>query len=507
MSDPVRVTRTREAQPDPSIAKAVGRHHTFETAVADLVDNSLDAGAGNVLIRFLEQDGAITGLRVIDDGRGMDAEQIDHAMEFARKREYSAKDQGHFGLGLKAASLSQADRLNVYSRRSGVLPEGRTITADEPTLIGELNDEDVASVLAGLHVDFPFSNGTVVEWFGPRTFLSSESTRDRAHWLDTRVDALRTHLGIVFHRHLHSGHVRIGIDVLDVGLGESGAPRRITAIDPFGYAPLANDRFPARLEFDIDGVVASAMAHLWPASQAGRPAFRLGGRPGSLAQGFYFYRNDRLLQVGGWNTLTVDRPELEYVRVAVELDEVLSRHATINPEKAGLELDSDLRRALLNARLAPDGIRFDDFLTTAENRRRESRRYVKRPVALVEPGRGFSPAMREAFAASIDIADGGPIDIRWRVHESESPVLIDFDNRTIWLNSAYRRLLTGSDSTDNEDASFLKTVLLLHFSKYFEGSYLGSREKAELDAWNQLLTAAARDETIQQERKLRDDSR
>lgn len=49
----------------------------------------------------------------------------------------------------------------------------------------------------------------------------------------------------------------------------------------------------------------------------------------------------------------------------------------------------------------------------------------------------------------------------------------------------------------------MKTLLLMHYGKYFEGSYLGSREKAELEAWNQLLTAAVRDESARLERKLR----
>lgn len=500
-----RVTRTREAQPDPSIAKAVGRHHTFETAIADLVDNSLDAQASHVLVRFLEHDGAITGLQVIDDGRGMDADQIDSAMEFARKRSYGAGDQGHFGLGLKAASLSQADRLNVYSRRSGGLPEGRTITAAEPTLIGDLDDDDVASALSGMRIDFAFSSGTVIEWEGPRTFLSSNDSRDRAQWLEARINALRTHLGIVFHRYISSGRVRITVDVLDVAVGESGVPRSVTAIDPFKYAPLANDRFPAVLEYRVDGIAAMAMAHLWPASQAGLPEFRLGGRPGSLAQGFYFYRNDRLLQIGGWNTLTVERPELEYVRVAVELGDAVAKHIVINPEKAGLELDADLKQALLDAELSPDGMRFHDFLQSAEERRRESRRYVKRPIAIVDPGRGLGPALQEAFAESVEVADGGPVSIRWRVEASESPVIVDIENRTIWLNSAYRSVLAGADPADNDDASFLKTVLLLHYSRYFEGSYLGSREKAEIETWDQLLTAAVRDESARQEKKLRDD--
>jgi hypothetical protein len=90
------------------------------------------------------------------------------------------------------------------------------------------------------------------------------------------------------------------------------------------------------------------------------------------------------------------------------------------------------------------------------------------------------------------------------VDASESPVRVDLDNRTIWLNSAYRELIAGGDASDNEDASFVKTLLLLHFSKYFEGSFLGSREKAELETWDQLLTAAVRDESARQEKEMRD---
>lgn len=501
----VRVTRVREVAPDPSIAKAVGRHHTFETAIADLVDNSLDVAASNVLIRFLERSGAVTGLQVIDDGNGMDSSQIDNAMEYARKRQYADKDQGHFGLGLKAASLSQADRLNVYSLRYGAIAAGRTIAADAPTTIGDLDSEDVGSVLRGIRIDFPLPNGTIVEWVNPRTFLSSTDARDRAQWLGARIDALKSHLGVVFHRHIQSGRVAISIDVFDVELQESGAPRRVAAIDPFGYARLPNDSFPAPLSFPLDGVACAGVAHVWPASQAGLPEFRLGGKPGSLAQGFYFYRNDRLLQVGGWSTLAVERPELEYVRIAIDIDETLKKHVTINPEKSGLELDSDLRHALLDASLEPGGISVREFLEVAEERRRESRKYTKQPVRLVPPGRGMSAPLREAFDQSVESADTQPIDIRWAVEASESPVRIDLDNRTIWLNSAYRELITGGGAADNEDASFVKTLLLMHYSRYFEGSYLGSREKTELDSWDQLLTAAVRDESARQEKELRDD--
>ncbi|WP_157002069.1 ATP-binding protein [Agromyces laixinhei] len=499
-----RITRTRDIPPDPSIARAVGRHHTFETAIADLVDNSIDAGARNVLVRFLERRGAVVGLRLIDDGKGMDALSIDEAMTFARKRAYGDGDLGHFGLGLKAASLSQADVLRVYSQRYGSPPAGRVIAASAPTSVGELDGDEVGALLTDLRVDFTFNSGTIVEWGDPRTFLSSADASDRARWIDERMGAVLSHLGIVFHRKITAGSVRITADVFDLEYRESGAPRVVAAIDPFGYDGLPNDRYPADLRISIDGQAVVGRAHVWPAAQSGRPEYRLGGRPGSLAQGFYFYREDRLLQIGGWNTLAVSRPELEYARIAVDITPVLAPHITINPEKAGLELDADLKRALLAAPVGDGDLDFADFLDAAAVVRAESRKYTKRPVQLVEPGRGFGADLVDAFESTVERAEADPVDIRWRVERSEAPLRVDLQRRTIWLNEQYRDVIAGRGSMDAGDAPFVKTLLMIVYSKYFEGSHLGSREKAELAAWEELLTAALRDELARQAREIGD---
>ncbi|WFR83890.1 ATP-binding protein [Arthrobacter sp. Y-9] len=502
MDNGPKITRTRDVPPDPSIAQAVGRHHSFETAIADLVDNSIDAGAKNILVRFLEEDGAVVGLRLIDDGRGMDDGSIDDAMTFARKRDYQVGDLGHFGLGLKAASLSQADILRVYSRRNGAPSTGRMIEASEPTKVSDLDTDEVDDILGRLRVDFAFPNGTVVEWSQPRTFLSSEDGSDRARWLDARINSVTSHLGVVFHRLLASGAVRIGVEVFDVEYSESGVPRQVQPIDPFGYSRLPNDDYPARIQVSLDGTTVEGRAHIWPAAQSGRPEFRLGGKPGALAQGFYFYRADRLLQIGGWNTLTVNRPELEYARIELDIAEPLGAHITINPEKAGLELDSDLRHALRHAVVGAQGMAFSEFLEAAAGSRAEARKYTKRPVELVEPGRGFGADLIDAFESSVERVAADPVDIRWQVELTEAPIRVDLDRRTIWLNEQYRDVIAGPNSMDAADAPFVKTLLMIVYSKYFEGSHLGPREKAEISAWEQLLTAALREELSQQSRKL-----
>ena len=91
--------------------------YDLPTALADLVDNSIAAGARTVKIDYSSDPGA-AWLAVVDDGRGMDAAALRRAMRFARDpgEQRAVGDLGRFGLGLKTASLSQARRLTVLSR-------------------------------------------------------------------------------------------------------------------------------------------------------------------------------------------------------------------------------------------------------------------------------------------------------------------------------------------------------------------------------------------------------
>ncbi len=107
----------RSVPPDPGVLRAIGLNHAFESAVADLVDNSIDANARNVLIRFVLHGGLVDRLLVVDDGAGMDESQIDGAMQLGRAKSESLGALGHFGMGLKSASFSQASVLTVLSRQ------------------------------------------------------------------------------------------------------------------------------------------------------------------------------------------------------------------------------------------------------------------------------------------------------------------------------------------------------------------------------------------------------
>jgi hypothetical protein len=115
-------------EPDPGLVKSISEHHSsLESAVADLVDNSIDAHATDVVVVFEVQGDIPVGLTIVDNGDGMNGTQADDAMRLGRQRAYEATAQGHFGIGLKAASLSQADTLTVYTTNDGEEYHGRRL--------------------------------------------------------------------------------------------------------------------------------------------------------------------------------------------------------------------------------------------------------------------------------------------------------------------------------------------------------------------------------------------
>ncbi len=121
---------TRSVPPDPGVLKAIGLNHAFESAIADLVDNSVDAHASQILVRFVLRRGLITHLLVVDNGRGMTADEVDGAMRLGRPNPHSTDALGHFGMGLKAASFSQADELTVLTRHASAHGAGRRMFRD-----------------------------------------------------------------------------------------------------------------------------------------------------------------------------------------------------------------------------------------------------------------------------------------------------------------------------------------------------------------------------------------
>ncbi len=327
--------------------------YDLPTALADLVDNSISAGARNVWLHF-EWDGAASVISVTDDGRGMTAAELVEAMRLGTRGplvERQPHDLGRFGLGLKTASLSQCRRLTVRSCCDKGTAETRCWDLD---LIAAKNDWRLlrsADALGEPHFArlARLSHGTTVLWQNLDRLTRDQDAQNDRHqrrFLE-RIDGVRRHLGMVFHR-LMMGPQATQIFVND---------RPVESWDPFLEQHEATVRLPVD-PLRLDGVRVPVRAFVLPHfSKLSKAEHEAGAGPrGWLAhQGFYVYRRDRLLVSGDWLGFGWTKDEhLKLARIAVELPNTLDQEWQINVTKSRatppLALRDDLRRIAENTR-------------------------------------------------------------------------------------------------------------------------------------------------------------
>ncbi len=359
----IETVRRIHLTPDAGVLRAIGLNHGFESAIADLVDNSIDATARKILVRFVLQAGLAVRLLVVDDGDGMDETGIDEAMRLGLPKAESTASLGHFGVGLKSASFSQASTLTVLSRRVRCVPEGRRMHRDNPTAdfeVDVLDSEAVGERLQQMQGLLGSGDtGTAVQWDDCRTFPASRDPAVTTAFIENKVAELRHHLGLVFHRLLEAGVVTITVDVYDADEQQAGLGFAVDPIDPFGYNRTGRSDYSKKLLARPDSGDVELDCHIWPGG-SDSPQFRLHGRPVESFQGFYLYRNQRLLMTGGWGGVTQEKKSLKLARVAIDIEKHLDVF-TMSMEKSGVQLVAGLVHAIERA-AAKDGTTFRALL-------------------------------------------------------------------------------------------------------------------------------------------------
>lgn len=482
--------------PDPRALDAIGRNHSLETALADLVDNSIDAGASQVLVRLVKTDGRLTALYVVDNGRGMTPSSIDVAMTVGGRRDYANDDLGHFGLGLKAASFSQARNLTVMSRADGHEAVGRRWRLAEAADRGFVCDIVPTQFVEGeLSRSWPFPDserGTMVRWDQVVAFPVTDDPRRVDAFVNHMITSACQHLGMVFHRFLEERRLVVDLVVEDVDENLIGPPTSVTSLNPFGYPVSGRADFPKTLVADIDGRELTFQCHIWP-GRSNTAQFQLSGALIDR-QGLYFYRRDRLLQAGGWlGTHTPDR-RLQLARVAVDIDNDVVGIFRMNPEKSRVLVGPEFTR-LAAAAKATDGTTFTDYLDVAEQIYKAAQSRTAKRKAMIHPGSGLPPRIRATIRNEIpELRGEEPIEIRWETFPDESFFRIDRESRTLWINRRYRKMLLGGKHGGLNDLPLIKSLLYLLVESAFEGEYLGPRDKDNIDLWQTILSAAVRAE-------------
>lgn len=495
-SESIEVIRRIQIKPDPGVLRAIGLNHDFESAIADLVDNSIDAGANRILIRFLLRRDGITGVQIIDDGQGMGSHEIDIAMKLGRPKTDSHLKLGHFGMGLKSASFSQAAVLTVLSHRAATLAEGRRMMRESagtdfevdvlsPTAVG-------ARFTAIRHVLGDGETGTLVEWSDCRGFPASSDPTVTTAFLETRVAALRNRLGLIFHRLLENAKISVAIDVWDLDSQAAGLQFAVGPINPFGYTRPGEPGYPHSLRANFRGRALVLGCHIWPAN-SDSPQYRLFGSPVESFQGFYLYRNNRLLTTGGWHGVIQENKSLRLARVQVDIEHHLDGFA-MSSEKTGVHLVADLVRAI--ERASDDEVTFTEYLSDAMEAFKAGNRRIRKRAPILAPGQGIHPRVKRTIEQESPILLGEPpIRIRWKSIAADDFVEVDREQRTLWLNSKYRHVVLHGERGGVNDAPLTKTLLYLVYEDLFRGQFMGVKDKENQFFWNEVLTAAVQAET------------
>lgn len=300
--------------------------YDLPSAIADLVDNSIDAGAESVEVTFAEE-GAASWVRVADDGMGMTAAELDEAMRYGSSRSYSANALGHFGLGLKTASLSQCRRLTVASRkRLG----GRIVVRRwDLDLVAERDSWDLetpakADLPRPLLEPLKNGTGTVVLWENLDRILAFRNPDGAAtrRALEAMASEVAAHLGMVFHRFI-TGEWAHGEAFVNIAVNHEP----VLAWDPFAREEPATRVLPEQTIELVreNGSKASLTVRPYVLPVQTRfstpEAHQVAAGPNrwNRQQGFYVYRRDRMIQSGGWNRIRTLDEHAKLARIAIDL--------------------------------------------------------------------------------------------------------------------------------------------------------------------------------------------
>ncbi|MFF9585817.1 ATP-binding protein [Streptomyces achromogenes] len=469
----------------------------FEAAIADLVDNSIDAGAANVVIHFLRDGDQLVSLVIVDDGKGMNEDELDVAMTVGGRRGYAKGSLGMFGTGLKSASLSHAESVTVVSRTKRTRPVGRRWLMEhakksfECDIIDPVFAQDFVDFYQGRPIGF---QGTIVRWDGVKDFPKRGGGGQTDRYLHRTVNKLALHLGLYLHRFLARDDFHITISVQDVRTGIEYANYGVESLDPFGYPVSGGADYPSTFVAETASLgPIDLRAHIWP-PRSTLDEYKAFGAVVER-EGFYFYRNDRLVQAGGWNNYRQPEQHLALARVAVDLpDDPEGEVFRLTVKKEGVQASPEFTAALDDAKDGR-GRTFGEYLADAERVYREARKRagVTRKAA-VPPGRGMDPQVRQVIEEELPLLPDEPLQFRWQKLPNDRFFEIDQEARVLLLNQHYRAALLGGRNGTLNDAPMVKALMYLLMQDAFQRERLGSRLKDNIELWQSVLVAAARTE-------------
>ncbi len=337
-------TREQEVPPKASVLVESLRDigYSLQTAIADVIDNSLTAGARKIDL-LAETHGEAPAIGILDNGVGMTETELLEAMRPGSRNpleQRTSTDLGRFGLGLKTASFSQCRRLTVLTRRHGVLSCAvwdLDTVAERDKWIVELPENPAEVPWAERLV----ADGTLVVWEKLDRLIGPDGRGNR-QYLVRQLDETAQHVEFVFHRFLSGREDKEG----RVEISLNGC--ELQPFDPFHSHHPATQHHQEET-FALAGqdirIQPVTLPHHDKVSKADWE--RYAGPEGYVKnQGFYLYRNRRLIVYGTWFGLARQLELTRLSRVRIDMPSSLDAEWKIDVKKAWAQPPPPVRERL-----------------------------------------------------------------------------------------------------------------------------------------------------------------
>jgi hypothetical protein len=335
-----------DASPDPkSHIKTLMRiGYTMSSAVSDILDNSITANAKNIEIFSLPGQKE-TSISISDDGDGMSSEELINNMKIGCKDPGDDRlrgDLGRFGSGMKTASFSQARKLTIISKKEGAPLCAAIWDIDNieknNTWCLEVLTEEEALEHPLLRIDYKNNEGTQVIWEKLACLNKTSHSLDDDTVMAANLSELNDYVSLYFHKFMEAKN-KLNIQI-------NG--NQLEGIDPFmtrasGYQEGRSEKLRCK------GGYIKINTHVLPHfnKMEENSLKRLGGAEGVVQkQGLYIYRENRLINAGGWLSLAKTSQLGALARVEVNVPSSLDHEWATDVKKASLQLPPRIKKEL-----------------------------------------------------------------------------------------------------------------------------------------------------------------
>lgn len=415
--------------------------YNLKTAIADIIDNSISAKAENIWINY-QWNGTDSWVLITDDGTGMNNGELVQAMTPGSKdpnEKREEHDLGRFGLGLKTSSFSQCKRLTVATKKEGFKSLNRCWDLDfvnkseKWILLDYISDESFAKSLNGLN------SGTTVIWEKMDRLVGKANKNNEAamNVFLEEFSVVEEHLSLVFHRYMEQKKITIHMN-----------GNKLEPWDPFmkqsdGGQLVASES----LDKGQVKVKCYALPHISKLTLEERKKAKTG--EWYKFQGFYIYRQNRLLLHGDWLGLFSKNEHYKNARILIDITNKLDHDWKIDIKKATATPSLAVRKDLIrlgkltrfkagsihkfrgNQIMLDDSIKTFDFQSVWKARKtRENARhyYINNDHSLIKDLLEKESVSKKEFKSALKlIGETTPVEsiIQYHSEEPESHELRD----------------------------------------------------------------------------------